>query len=158
MNKKQLIVIWFLLFSFLGNPYILADNQTISEPEEFGGDLVVVEHEHPIDTALGECWKDTGVTSELIRCLQETYAKWEAEMNKYYALLMGILDGESKERLKKTQEVWIKFRDSSFEFIPFYFQDVGSYQGPTIWCDKVRIIRARALDLRRYYLVIKAGQ
>jgi len=158
MNKKQLIVAWFLLLSTLGNMYVLADNKATPEPNEWGGDLVVVDSEHPIDAALSECWKDTGVTAELVDCLKEAYAKWEAEMDKYYVLLIGVLDKDSKKRLERSQKAWIKFRDSSFEFIPLYFQDIGSYQRPTIWCDKVRIIRVRALDLKRYYLVIKAGQ
>jgi len=120
--------------------------------------FVFAQDEHLIDKSLGECLDNSkSITAETTRCLEETYTKWEAELDKYYNLLMGVLDKESKERLRKSQAAWVKFRDLEFEFIPYYFQDIGSYQGPTMRGNKVDIIRDRALRLQAYYETIQDG-
>jgi len=95
------------------------------------------------------------ITLEMVKCLEEAYTSWEAELKRYYNLLMEVLDEESQERLKQSQADWETFRDKEFEFIPLYFTDPGSYQGPAIAEHKMNIVRARALQLESYYQTIK---
>ncbi|MBU0694688.1 MAG: DUF1311 domain-containing protein [Candidatus Omnitrophica bacterium] len=112
--------------------------------------------EHPIDKSLEECiGKTKSITLGMKKCLEEAIVRWRGELNKYHNLLMGTLDEKSKEQLKKSQSAWQKFRDLEFEFIPSYFLDIGSYIGPTIRSDRLRIIRARALELIAYYETIE---
>ena len=135
MNKKQ-VLLPILILSFLITSVLAQDV-------------------HLIDKGLKECIdKSKSITSEMKKCGEEAYAKWEAELDKYYNLLMGVLDEESKEKLRQSQAAWIKFRDLEFEFIPYHFQDIGSYQGPTMLGDKVNIIKDRALQLQVYYKTI----
>jgi len=142
MNKKQLILVWVILLFVFNKCY---------------GDsgLIIAEGLQPIDESLQECWKDTGATSVMKDCLLEAYGKWEAEMNKYYNLLMQELNAEAKKKLEQSQKAWLKFQKLEYEFIPTYFKDLGTYIGPTSMSDEVRVIRARALQLMQYYKTIK---
>ena len=117
---------------------------------------VLAQNDHPIDKSFKECIsKSKCITSEMEKCGEEAYMKWEIELNKYYNLLVDILDKEAKDKLVQSQLAWIKFKNLEFEFIPDYFQDIGSYIGPTIIENKIRIIKARALELKVYYETVK---
>ena len=137
MNKKQALVAWLVFFIFWIVPAYAQD-------------------EHPIDKSLSACIdKSKCITAEMVKCGGEAYAKWDAEMNRYYNLLMVILNKEAKKQLRQSQKAWLKFRDLEFKFIPNYYLDIGSYQRPTTWSHKVDIVRARALELQAYYEVAK---
>jgi uncharacterized protein YecT (DUF1311 family) len=65
---------------------------------------------------------------------------------------------EPKKALQESQKAWLKFKNLEFEFIPQYFQDPGSYQGPAIAEQKMDIVRAMALELKAYYDTTMAGR
>jgi uncharacterized protein YecT (DUF1311 family) len=136
MNKKQVLIAWFVFCVFCVVP-------------------ACAQEEHPIDSSLGDCLDKSNSTAGMIECLKEAHDKWDAEMNRYYNLLMGILKEEAKKQLRQSQKAWLRFRDLEFEFIPNYYLDIGSYQGPTTWSHKVDVVRARALELQAYYKVAK---
>ena len=138
MNKKQLFIIWVMvLFISLTST------------------LVYAEYIHHIDIFYEDCMNESKcITSEMVKCGEETYQKWEVELDKYYNLLMDVLDDDSKKQLRHSQEEWIEFKDAEFAFIPYYFLDIGSYIGPATIDNKISIIRARALQLKAYYDIL----
>jgi len=137
MNKKQLIVVWVVLVLLITTPLFAQDK-------------------HPIDKLLDECLDKNPSTKGMCECGEEALKQWDTELNKYYKLLMGILEKNSKKRLVESQLVWLKFRDSEFKFIEEgYFRDVGSYIGPTKISNKVDIVKARTLELKEYYDTVK---
>ena len=54
------------------------------------------------------------------------YEKSDAELNKTYKKLMGLLDSKFKKRLTETQRIWLKFRDSTCDF------ESDQYEGGSI--------------------------
>ncbi|WP_268034673.1 lysozyme inhibitor LprI family protein [Algoriphagus sp. PAP.12] len=56
-------------------------------------------------------------TSGMVNCEITARQEWDKEMNKYYQLLMSLLDSAGKEKLKIAQRQWIEFRDKEFEII-----------------------------------------
>lgn len=140
INKQCFVVIWLIV--------VLS-----SVPR------VYAEQQHPIDRELTSCIdKSKYVTAEMVKCGEEAYKKWDAELNKYYGLLMKILGDDAKKKLKESQIAWLKFRDLEFDFIPQYFTDPGSYQGSAIAENKIDIVKARTLELKAYYDTIMAGK
>lgn len=140
INKNYLIIAWVIAF-LISTPRVYAEKQ------------------HSIDKELTQCIdKSKCITAGMIKCGEEAYKKWDAELNKYYGLLMKILDDDARKKLKESQITWLKFRDLEFEFIPWYFTDPGSYQGPAIAEHKMDIVKARALQLRKYYEQAKEGR
>jgi len=66
----------------------------------------------------------------------------------------GIVNRSEKFFLE-TLRAGESYSDKEFEFIPTYYQDIGSYQRPTSWSHRVTIVKNRALQLQAYYGVIK---
>lgn len=44
------------------------------------------------------------------------FAKADKELNEVYAKVLGVLDDEAKEKLKKSQRFWVAFRDAEADF------------------------------------------
>lgn len=142
INRKYLIIAW-IIFTFLSTFYAFAQEK------------------HQRDKSLEECIAKNSSTQEMCKCGENALKQWDAELNKYYKLLMSILSTDAKKGLKKSQLAWIKFRDLEFGFLEgenSYFQDFGSYIGPTIISNKNDIVEARALELKSYYDTIMAGK
>jgi len=140
MNKKQLTVVWVISLFLITVPLFAKDK-------------------HPIDKLLDECIDKNTSTQGMRECGEEALKRWDVELNKYYKLLMGILDKDAKKRLKESQLAWLKFRDLEFKFIEEgYFLDIGSYIGPTKVSNKLDIIKARVLELEIYYETVKDGR
>lgn len=53
----------------------------------------------------------------MVNCEITARQEWDVELNKYYKLLMSLLDSAGKEKLKIAQRQWIEFRDKEFEII-----------------------------------------
>ncbi|MFA5075545.1 MAG: lysozyme inhibitor LprI family protein, partial [Candidatus Babeliales bacterium] len=62
--------------------------------------------------------KSKCVTSGMSVCLTAANQQWEAEIDKYYKLLMDALPGEYRGALEKSQAAWVKFKDLESEAIP----------------------------------------
>jgi len=140
MNKKQLIVVLSLFFLISIN-YLYAEDK------------------HPIDKYLESCIDQSdSITAAMVKCGESACKQWEAALNRYYSLLMNILDKNDIERLRQSQSAWVKFKDLEFEFIPYSFKVPGSYAGPAEAELKMNIIKSRALQLQAYYEQAKEGQ
>ena len=44
------------------------------------------------------------------------FAKADKELNEVYAKVLGVLDDEAKEMLKRSQRAWVAFRDAEAAF------------------------------------------
>lgn len=89
----------------------------------------------------------------MVNCEITARQEWDEELNKYYKLLMSLLDSAGKEKLKIAQRQWIEFRDKEFEIINELY--LGQMQG-TMWIviaagRKTDIVRDRAGQLAGYY-------
>jgi len=142
MNKKQLIVAWVTKFLCL-LIFVLPLCGCCSIPQ----------NKHPIDKTLGECMDNSKcITLKMNDCLAEAYKKWEAEIDKYYKLLMDTLPGGAGITLEKSQSAWMNFRDLESGAIPdIYIGIIGSFRGPTFLEHKMDILKARAEELKAYY-------
>jgi len=112
------------------------------------------EEKNPIDVKLDKCLEnDSNYTSlGMIRCSEIAREDWDKELNKYYKLLMNVLEEDAKAKLKKSQIKWIEFRDLEYEFSSEMYSDM---QG-TMWKivaagRRCEIVKARALALKDYY-------
>jgi uncharacterized protein YecT (DUF1311 family) len=109
---------------------------------------------YPIDIKCELCLKtDSNFTTYgMMRCEITAAMEWDAELNKYYKLLMTVLSPEAKEKLKTAQIKWLSYRDNEFKFSETMYTDMKG----TMWrvvnvSRETEIIRQRALDLRAYY-------
>ena len=128
MNKKQ----------FLGISFIVMFNVVQV------ANVCFAEKEHPIDKFQEECTNRDSTTLGMAECLVEATKKWDAEMNKYYNLLMGLLKEDEKKRLKESQRAWIKFRDAEGEVIKHLYP----YTGTKYMLDRasdIKILQKRGL-------------
>lgn len=96
----------------------------------------------------------------MVNCEITARQEWDVELNKYYKLLMSLLDSAGKEKLKIAQRQWIEFRDKEFEIINELY--LGQMKG-TMWIviaagRKTDIVRDRAGQLEGYYDSIKMDE
>lgn len=54
--------------------------------------------------------------AEMNTAAAESFKKADKELNEVYAKVLGVMDDEAKERLKKSQRAWIAFRDAEAAF------------------------------------------
>jgi uncharacterized protein YecT (DUF1311 family) len=88
----------------------------------------------------------------MVKCTEEAMEMWDVELNKYYKLLIGILDENSKNELKYAETMWIKYRDSEFRNINnIYAKMEGTMYIPMYVYAKMNIVKERALKLKDYY-------
>jgi uncharacterized protein YecT (DUF1311 family) len=107
---------------------------------------------HPIDVFLDSCLEKNISTMGMTQCTDEAVKMWDAELNKYYKILMSVLDDESVKSLKAAEVQWIIFKDSEFENIDMMYSKLdGTMYIPMHSYAKLEIIKARALQLKDYY-------
>ncbi len=80
-------------------------------------------------------------------CARREYEAADAELNKAYGRLAGILDAEEKALLKEAELAWIKYRDSNCTFESSQY--AGGTMRPMIesFC-LTRVTKARTAELR----------
>mgnify|MGYP001571247137 CR=1 FL=1 len=131
MNKKQLIaVVTLVIFT---SPLLAQDK-------------------HPIDRLEEECINKHLTTTGMANCTYDAADKWDAEMNKYYKLLMKILSKDDRIKLKQAQLTWLKYRDAERKVLdevylgspPTILISIKAYE----WCN---MIKTRALQLKSLY-------
>lgn len=140
MNKKQIIVALIgLVFSF----------QFASAQES----------EHPIDKKFDECSETNWSTAGIIECEQIARQEWDAEMNKYYKLLMGILNEEGREQLKQSQLAWLKYRDLEMDLRSHSISYLPGTMHIVIASGAITdVVKRRALDLKIHYDIMQAAR
>lgn len=91
-----------------------------------------------------------GSQAESSACAHEEYRAADAELNKVYGQLAGVLDAEDKAALKESELAWIKYRDATCVF------ESSQYKGGTMrpmiesFC-LARVTKARTAELKDQY-------
>lgn len=113
--SKKILVIIILVFT-ITRAFSQSDERTDS---------------NSIDLNLKACLDSTEneTTVGMIYCTAEAESAWDAEMNKYYKLLQGILSQPEMLKLKASQIKWLEFRDAEFSTSKLIYSDL---QG-TMW-------------------------
>jgi uncharacterized protein YecT (DUF1311 family) len=99
---------------------------------------------------MGKVTKDW-TTAGMNNATYQAMKMWEEEMNKYYNLLMDILDDDRKELLRVSQDNWIAFKDSEFKVIGTIYPSMGTMWSNIRTSDMRGLIKERALTLKFYY-------
>jgi uncharacterized protein YecT (DUF1311 family) len=88
--------------------------------------------------------------AEASGCAHREFQAADAELNKAYNRLAGILDAEEKALLKEAELGWIKYRDSNCSFESSQY--AGGTMRPMIesFC-LTRVTRARTAELKEQY-------
>ena len=91
-----------------------------------------------------------GSQAEASGCAHREYLAADAELNKAYNRLAGILDAEEKALLKESELAWIKYRDSNCTFESSQY--AGGTMRPMIesFC-LARVTKARTAELKEQY-------
>ena len=91
-----------------------------------------------------------GSQAEATGCAHREFQAADAELNKAYGRLAGILDAEEKGLLKEAELAWLKYRDSNCAFESSQY--AGGTMRPMIesFC-LARVTRARTAELKEQY-------
>ncbi|MFL6331756.1 MAG: lysozyme inhibitor LprI family protein [Pyrinomonadaceae bacterium] len=91
-----------------------------------------------------------GSQAEASGCAHREYLAADAELNKTYNRLAGVLDADEKALLKESELAWIKYRDSNCTFESSQY--AGGTMRPMIesFC-LARVTRARTAELKEQY-------
>jgi uncharacterized protein YecT (DUF1311 family) len=139
MNKKNLIFGCF--FVFLCVPSLFAQDK------------------YPIDKFEEECINNNSTTTGMNNCIEESCKQWDAELNKYYKLLMGILSKEEKQELKDSQVSWLKYRDLETKFrMNTFLNNQGTMYSNMAMSEKLSIVKQRALELKSLYDTLEVAR
>jgi len=142
MKKMKFITIISLIF-------ILFTNFTFGQESET--------EKHPIDIKVEDCLAigSNQTTIGTINCIQTAMEEWDAELNKYYKLLMNTLNTDEQEKLRAAQRQWLVYRDKEFEFIGTRYGKMEGTIFNIIEADsRNNIVRQRALELKSYYDIL----
>jgi len=140
MNKKQLIL--SILILFLAISAFAQDYKPI-----------VDEDKQKIDKFMDDLIDRDSTTTGISNAHSAAEEKWDIVLNKYYKLLMGILDKEGQKRLKEAQLAWIKYRDAEIEniYTNLLKASGGSSQINMASAEILGLTEDRALKLKEYY-------
>jgi uncharacterized protein YecT (DUF1311 family) len=110
------------------------------------------ENTHPIDVYLDSCMEKNPSTMGMTKCTGDAAKMWDDELNKYYKILMNILDDESAKTLKSSEVQWIEFKDKEYKNLDMMYSKLdGTMYIPMHAYAKLEIIKTRALQLKDYY-------
>jgi uncharacterized protein YecT (DUF1311 family) len=111
------------------------------------------ESQHPIDRYLDSCFEKSNYTTVgMVNCTEDVIKMWDDELNKYYKLLMNILDEESAKTLKASELQWIEFKEKEMKNIEkIYSKMEGTMYIPMKYYAKMEIIKTRAMQLANFY-------
>ena len=91
--------------------------------------------------------EERGSQAEASGCAHREFQAADAELNKAYNRLAGVLDAEEKALLKASELAWIKYRDTNCTFESSQY--AGGTMRPMIesFC-LTRVTRARTAELQ----------
>jgi|GEM_PF-5708246 len=155
-----LIILFLALCSCSGDkscPDITTSNisaDTVSIITE-KNDTIAMVFDYEIDQKCSDCCAINFTTYGMKKCAFQAIEEWEAEMNKYYSLLLDILETKTKDKLIKAQGSWQEF---SLMELQLNRELYGKMDG----ADWVQIgigqtmdkVKNRALELKAYYIAI----
>jgi uncharacterized protein YecT (DUF1311 family) len=88
-----------------------------------------------------------GSQAEASACAHEEYKAADAELNRTYGRLAGVLDAEDKASLKESELAWIKYRDSTCVFESSQYKG-GTMRGMIESFCLARVTKARTAELK----------
>jgi uncharacterized protein YecT (DUF1311 family) len=88
-----------------------------------------------------------GSQAEASGCAYREYKAADAELNRVYGQLAGVLDEEDKASLKESELAWIKYRDSTCIFESSQYKG-GTMRGMIESFCLARVTKARTADLK----------
>lgn len=113
------------------------------------------EDNYPIDVYLDSCMEKNPSTMGMTNCTYEAEKMWDAELNKYYKLLITILDDNSAEVLKSSEVEWVKYKEKEIINIEnIYSKLEGTMYIPMRAFAVLELTRTRALQLKNYYELV----
>lgn len=119
----------------------------------FGQDEKIKE-KHPIDIQLEKCHSidSNQTTYSMIQCEVIARDAWDSEMNKYYQLLMSILQADEKAKLKAAQVSWLTYHNKEKEFSRTVYYNLQGTMWRVIAAGRAcEILKQRTLELKAYY-------
>lgn len=110
--------------------------------------------EFSIDVALQQCKNNPAIVSDMAitDCYQVAIKSWDKMLNTEYKQLMSDSESskEFKDSLKKSQLVWIKYRDLYTDTIKKYYNNEhGSYWGIVGTENIMNITKNKAIELHK---------
>ncbi|MBI5404354.1 MAG: DUF1311 domain-containing protein [Ignavibacteriae bacterium] len=113
------------------------------------------ENKNPIDIYLDTCMEKNPSTMGILKCTDEAFQMWDNELNKYYKLLLGILNDDGAKALKESELRWIEFRDKEFANLEQIYSNFdGTMYIPIQALSRLEIVRTRANQLKDYYQLL----
>lgn len=110
--------------------------------------------EFSIDVVLQQCKNNPAIVSDMAitDCYQVAIKSWDKMLNTEYKQLMSDSESskEFKDSLKKSQLVWIKYRDLYTDTIKKYYNnEQGSYWGIVGTENIMNITKNKAIELHK---------
>jgi uncharacterized protein YecT (DUF1311 family) len=117
--------------------------------------LFAQDYTHPIDKFLDSCMEKDYSTAGMVKCITEATKMWDAELNKYYKLLMKKLDDVSAKTLKESELKWIEYKEKEIDNIAMIYAKLdGTMYIPMRASAIMELTKTRALQLADYYELI----
>ena len=110
--------------------------------------------EHPIDVTYKKCLDnpDNQTTIGMVDCAVKAQKAWEAEVVKYYKLLLNKISDELKPEFKKSQAAWLAYKKIELNFSSKMYLGMGGTMWQIVAADnKTEFVKQRALLLKSYY-------
>ncbi len=99
-----------------------------------------------------KCINSTSNYKEMMACTNKARTQWEAEIEKYYQMLIGELPDKELKNLTGSQNRWEKYKEAEFKMIDELLKKKVNIEGKTIACGlKKDIVKTRAIYLRDYH-------
>ncbi|MCE3278262.1 MAG: hypothetical protein K0S44_453 [Bacteroidetes bacterium] len=108
----------------------------------------------PVDIRLNSCMDSTEnqTTLGMIDCANRAMESWDAEMNKYYRLLLSKLSENTKVKIQISQRKWLEYRDAEFEAQGNLYSEMEGTMWQVVSANRqLQIVKDRAIELMSYY-------
>ncbi len=103
---------------------------------------------HPIDQTIETMADANPSTAGQVQAADFGCKAWDAQLNKVYHQVLGVLSGHEQEVLRAAQRAWIEFRDAEFKLIEtIYGKLEGTMYIPMQVYARMNITKSRALQL-----------
>jgi uncharacterized protein YecT (DUF1311 family) len=91
-------------------------------------------------------------TLGMIDCANRAMESWDAEMNKYYRLLLSKLSENTKVKIQISQRKWLEYRDAEFEAQGNLYSEMEGTMWQVVSANRqLQIVKDRAIELMSYY-------
>ena len=115
---------------------------------------------HPIRTATLSCMaQENYAATGTLRCLNEEYAAWDAELNRQYTHLKATLDDAGQQALTAAQRQWLQQREAEFALIEARYAGAAfeaTFLRPLVQQEKNNLVRDRVKALVHYQVPLQS--